>query len=91
MVAVKTLGVEEAVVNVATMCWHKDVGQAADSPVHHIKGEVRGQLQKEEMRMMALPPLLSLPIIILELHYMLPLRTYDYDLFVIIIKETPLI
>ena len=53
MVAVKTLGVEEAVVNVATMCWHKDVGQAADSPVHHTKGKGRGQLQKEEMRMMA--------------------------------------
>ena len=65
MVAVKTLGVEEAVVNVATMCWHKDVGQAADSPVHHTKGKGRGRLQKEEMRMMA-----SLPITILELHYM---------------------
>ena len=40
MAAVKTLGVEVAVVD-AAVCRHKDVGQAAGrvSPVHHTEGE----------------------------------------------------
>ena len=42
--AVKTLGVEVAVVD-AAVCWHEDVSQAAGrvGPVHHTKGEGRAR------------------------------------------------